>query len=141
MFCETFECLHHAESTHLKQQIRLLEQRLSDWIEKSNDPKVDIATETAREYLGYIGAMISWSKSGYISQHQADLVVFNANVCIEPNKKIWWGDLNVTEKSDNLQKLANALHKNVFVLYEMDAFGNDVPVMDRPARVFVPELQ
>ena len=37
------------------------------------------------------GRMISASKSGYMKRHPDNLVLFNANVFDEDNKKIWWG--------------------------------------------------
>ncbi len=133
------ECLHHAESMQLHQKNERL-RNLLRWIQIALDPNADVLKETVQEHLGRMGAMISWSKSDYVRRHPKELVVFNANVCIEPNKKIWWGDLNVTESGPQLQGLSNMLRKNVYVLYEMDArFENEAsPIMHRAASVFQP---
>ena len=100
----------------------------------------------AREILGPINPCIAWSKSEYCKNHKKDLVVFNANVCInEPEMKLWYGDLNVTEFSDKLQDLANKINKKVYVLNEQDAkwiFGTEEhPNFKNPEKVFMPDKE
>ena len=66
------------------------------------------------------GRMISASKSGYMKRHPDNLVLFNANVFDEDNKKIWWGDLDITEGISELVKIAAIENKTIFILSEMD---------------------
>lgn len=71
------------------------------------------------KHLGFPGAMISGSKSGYISRYPKNLAIFNANVCVGLNK-VWFGDLDITLSKNKLIDLAKELNDVVFVLYEMD---------------------
>jgi hypothetical protein len=63
--------------------------------------------------------MISSSKSGYRERYPKNLSIFNANVCTKEGK-IWYGDLDVTLKQDDLIALAADLEEDIYVLYEMD---------------------
>jgi len=72
----------------------------------------------------HLGRMISWSKSGYRSKHPDNNVVFNANIVTLENGKVWHGDLDVTVDEENLQKVANILGKNLYILSEMDCRFN-----------------
>ena len=65
--------------------------------------------EIAVKHLGYYGAMISGSKSGYTSRNSKNIAVFNSNVCLE-TKKIWWGDLDLTLSKDKLVELSKELN-------------------------------
>lgn len=96
-------------------------------------------TETAFNILGYPGRMISGSKSGYMTSHPNNQVVFNANVCTDAGK-IWFGDLDVTLDGEKLQQLANELHCKIYVLREHDGrFDNeDRPRLDKAAATFMP---
>jgi hypothetical protein len=79
------------------------------------DPWLD-----AQDILGYPGAMLSGSKTAPANQ----TVVWNANVVMEKDEKftkVWFGDLNLTRRKDDLLKLAQTLDAAVYVLYEMDA--------------------
>lgn len=78
------------------------------------------------EMLGHYGKMIGHSKSGYMNNNDKNLVVFNANICIKENGKIWYGDIDVTEEQEKLELLAVQLGTDVFVLRETDArFENE----------------
>lgn len=92
-----------------------------------------ILSNTVEKILGYCGKMISGSKSGYGKQFPNNLAVFNANVCTRKNGKIWYGDLDITKDEGKLKKLADELHCDVYVLYEMDArFENEkAPLFDK----------
>lgn len=73
-----------------------------------------------------MGRMISGSKSGYASEYPKNLVVFNANIIIPSRGKIWHGDLDVTRDYENLEKVAEALEENLYILGEHDArWGNE----------------
>jgi len=73
-----------------------------------------------------MGRMISGSKSGYRSMYPDNLVVFNANIVTKNRGKIWHGDLDVTLDYGNLEKIAEALKEDLFILYEMDGrFENE----------------
>jgi hypothetical protein len=96
--------------------------------------------EIAVKHLGYYGAMISGSKSGYGERNPKNLAVFNSNVCVGP-KKIWWGDLDLTLSKDKLLELSKELNDVVYVLYEMDGrFENeDAPLIDSYVVKFSPD--
>lgn len=82
-----------------------------------------------------MGRMISGSKSGYWEQHKDNIIVFNANIIIESKGKIWHGDLDVTLDEPNLQKVAQALEEDLYILGEHDArWGNE----DKPAKELIP---
>jgi len=81
------------------------------------------AWDTAKEFLGYPGRMLSGSKTAPKDQ----TVVWNANICTVEHGKIWFGDFNVTRESDKLIDLAARLDTRIFVLREHDArFENEL---------------
>lgn len=70
------------------------------------------------------GRLLSYSKSGYRRDNPESDVLFNANVYILGNGKVWWGDLDLTKEWDLLEKVAGTLGKSLYVLREMDGrFG------------------
>lgn len=77
----------------------------------------EVLKNTAQSILGIEGAMISASKSGYMRRNPDNKVVFNGCVCVGANN-IWWGDIDITKSADKLQKLADTLGEEVYVLYE-----------------------
>ena len=78
-----------------------------------------------REKLGVEGRMISGSKSFYRKLHPDNLVCFNANICID-NKKVWWGDVDLTLDKNILLEIAVLCNEDIYVLQEMDArFENE----------------
>lgn len=90
------------------------------------------------EKLGYPGAMISASKSGYMERNPKNLAVFNSNlIAVSEEKqlslfskpvaeKIWYGDIDITKSREKLKELSAELGKTLLVLYEMDArFENE----------------
>jgi hypothetical protein len=64
--------------------------------------------------------MISMSKTRYREAHPEHLAVFNANICLSPGRKVWHGDLDLTEDEPLLHDLARRTGTIVFVLYERD---------------------
>lgn len=90
------------------------------------------ATSKAREILGFPGAMISGSKSGYRQAYPKNLPIFNSNVVTEKGK-IWYGDIDLTLSESKLKELAKAINQTVYVLLEMDGrFENESsPRLDR----------
>lgn len=80
-------------------------------------------------HLGFIGRIISTSKSAYVTQHPNHAVIFNANLVIEKNgsaKKVWFGDIDLTEDERAIVGIANDIGCKVYVLREMDArFGEE----------------
>ena len=85
-----------------------------------------------KECLGWNGAMISGSKSGYLQSYPNNVVVFNSNICTEGGK-VWYGDIDITKSKDSLIKLAEALDSTLYVLLEMDGrFENEAePKVDK----------
>lgn len=102
------------------------------------------------EYLDYVaqvllgppGRMISTSKVWFRKRHPDHPAVFNANVCIAPPRKIWFGDLDLTEDEPRLAVLARALDTKVYVLNERDGrFGgrDENPLLERAVLVVAPD--
>jgi len=73
-----------------------------------------------------LGRMMSWSKSDYRHSYPKNLVVFNGNIVTEKTGKVWFGDLDITRSMEDLQKVADELQENLYVLKEMDCrFENE----------------
>jgi hypothetical protein len=76
--------------------------------------------------VGPSGRMISFSKSRYREAHPEHLAVFNASICLSPGRKVWHGDIDLTEDEPLLHGLARRTGTIVYVLYEHhDRFEND----------------
>lgn len=72
------------------------------------------------------GRIISHSKSHYLSQHENNFVLFNANVATRTNGKIWYGDLDITVSADDLVKWAVDQGEPLYIFREMDGrFENE----------------
>jgi hypothetical protein len=86
--------------------------------------------------------MISASKTGYCPKHPDRFPVFNANVCVEPAQKVWFGDLDLTTDEPKLVALARVLDLKIYVLYERDGRfggGDDEPLLDRAVYSVTPD--
>jgi hypothetical protein len=96
------------------------------------DPYVE-----ASNLLGYPGAMLSGSKQAAPERN----VVWNGNVFAN-KMKIWFGDISITEKTDELQTLANTLGVKIYVLREHDGrFDNEAnPLLDQAVATFEPVI-
>ena len=96
--------------------------------------------EIIRKRLGMEGKIISWSKSGYRKANPKNFVIFNSNICTN-EKKIWWGDIDITLSKDELVALAQELKETIYVLYEMDGrFDNEEhPLINNPIVIFEPD--
>lgn len=90
--------------------------------------------------LGFPGALLSQSKSGYAQRHPDNLVVFNANVCLD-NEKQWFGDIDVTKQREALVSLARETGMTVHVLRESDGrFENEMrPLISKAVYSVNPE--
>lgn len=83
-------------------------------------------TQVAADIIGPSARMISGSKSYYRSQHQRNVVYFNANIFTKEDGKIWYGDIDLTFDEGKLKQLAEKLGKEVFLLSEMSGrFDNE----------------
>lgn len=67
----------------------------------------------------HMGRMIAGSKSGYRKRHEGHDILFNANIFIPSEHKIWWGDLNITLDAIALQNCCNYLNEEMIVVSEM----------------------
>lgn len=67
-----------------------------------------------------LGRLVAFSKATYSKKHPNNLVLFNANILTLKGGKIWFGDLDITVDSDKLQKVANELNEELFILREFD---------------------
>jgi hypothetical protein len=70
--------------------------------------------------LGPPGQLITASHVWFDKLFPDHVAVFNANVCIAPPRKIWFGDIDLTEDERGLAVLAKALDTKVYVLNERD---------------------
>jgi len=95
---------------------------------KLHDYKLEPQNETLavlRKHGFNLSRMIAYSKSTYLSMHPEHQVVFNANI-FTPQGKAWWGDLDLTKDSENLQLAAADIGSTLYVLRESDGrFGNE----------------
>lgn len=97
-------------------------------------------TNIFSEYGLMISRMISGSKSGYLRNYPDNIVYFNANVIID-GKKVWHGDLDITNDKNKLYNISKNLEKELVILREMDArFENeDNPILDNYMVKFFPD--
>lgn len=97
-------------------------------------------TEKLCLVAGYMGAMISGSKSGYRNAYPENLAIFNANLCTNGGK-IWFGDIDITKKKDALCEFAKSEQTTLYVLYEMDGrFENEEkPLIEKAVVTFYPD--
>lgn len=90
--------------------------------------------------LGWAGRLLSGSKTGYRNSYPKNVIIFNANLCIEEGK-IWFGDIDITKSKDDLIEIATTTNRKIYVLYEMDGrFENENdPQLKKAVCVFYPE--
>lgn len=79
----------------------------------------------AHALLGHPGPAISPSQVWFNKCYPDHVAVFNANVCIAPNRRIWSGDLDLTEDLRRLAVLATGLDTAVYVLQQCDWHFSD----------------
>jgi hypothetical protein len=101
---------------------------------------MNLLTEQLSIAIGFPGCMISGSKSGYRAAHPDNFAIFNANICTNSGK-IWFGDIDLTLKKEDLCELAKAHAETLYVLYEMDGrFENEQsPLLEKAAITFLPD--
>lgn len=72
------------------------------------------------------GRMIAGSKSSYCERHPNNKIVFNANLFVLGEGKIWYGDIDLTLEENEFKNVASQLSKTLYVLREMDGrFENE----------------
>ena len=72
------------------------------------------------------GRMISGSKSEYRRRKPDNEVYFNSNIFVLGEGKIWWGDLDITEDREILQKISTDMGKSLHVIKELEGrFENE----------------
>jgi hypothetical protein len=93
------------------------------WLARTADETLlgEAPDQIAERILGPVGRMIAASKTRYGREHPDHLVVFNANVCVVPQGKLWHGDLDLTFDEELVAALAGAINDTVYVLYEQSA--------------------
>jgi len=64
------------------------------------------------------GRLIGHSKSQYREDYPDNIVIFNANIFVLGDGKIWYGDLDLTLDEKALKRVATQLGKDLFVLSE-----------------------
>ena len=65
--------------------------------------------DAALNLLGYVGTMLSSSKSMYGDRYRTHIIFFNANVYDSDGQKIWYGDIDLTKDRKNLEELAKKI--------------------------------
>lgn len=87
---------------------------------------LDIETETkVYAIMGWPGKMLSNSKSGYSEKYPTHATFYNGNLFTN-DKKIWFGDIDVTIDLPKLIEVAKILKTFIYVLKEMDGrFENE----------------
>jgi len=115
-----------------------INKKIQEFIDKiSPDPMTEIDIRKSmfiNETLGYAGKMISASKKNYNGK-----CVFNANLCTK-STKLWFGDIDLEKDTVKLQKIADELKENIYVLKEMDGrFENEKkPLIENAVLVIKP---
>lgn len=74
--------------------------------------------DAAREILGYMGKMLSASKTDYSKKHSKSTVFFNGNVYDSDGQKIWYGDIDLTRENKKIERLAKVLGESIYVTAE-----------------------
>jgi hypothetical protein len=99
--------------------------------------------DTCINFLGFMGTMVSASKSSYHDRNPTHQVFFNANLYDSKAAKLWYGDLDLTKSRDRVQALCNALGERIYVTREqpyrfVGMFGDDerltTDLLERDAR-------
>lgn len=92
---------------------------------------IDI-TDKIIEVLGITGRMISASKSRYIEDNPNGKPIFNANIAIEGEGKVWYGDIDVVKDEIALSTLYQIIGKPLYIFHEYDyRFENeDKPLIE-----------
>jgi hypothetical protein len=82
--------------------------------------------QTFRDNNFISGRMISYSKSTYRDRFPENEVYFNANIFVEGEGKVFYGDLDITKDRETLKQIASSIGKDLYVLSEMDGrFENE----------------
>lgn len=78
------------------------------------------------------GRMIGHSKSGYRDAHPDGMPIFNACIYDANAVQTWWGDLDIVEDMENLQKSSNDTGQTFYVTTEgyRSDFNKDVSKKD-----------
>jgi len=86
----------------------------------------------------HFGRLLSSGKTGPTGH----LMVWNGNIITEKYGKIWYGDLDITTESGELQEIADEIGDDLYILREHDArFENEYAGMkywrDKAVMVFI----
>lgn len=97
--------------------------------------RIDQIMESCVEFLG-IRSNLLGSKTTYRNNNPNNLIVFNSNLYIKYKHeyiKVWYGDIDITKKYQELIHLYQDIKLPFYILYEMDGrFNNeDQPNIDR----------
>lgn len=69
--------------------------------------------------LGDKGTLISFCESDYRRHHPDNIVVFNSNIIIN-NKRVWFGDIDITLSKEILMELSRETNNEIYILYQRD---------------------
>ena len=75
-------------------------------------------TEIIEKQLGTTGRMIAMSKSRYKEAHPKSIVYFNACIFDELLTEVWWGDVDLIEDKDKLEKIAEVAEQTFYLTTE-----------------------
>lgn len=85
--------------------------RLRNRVKDARLSRMDLY-DALNEHVGYVGRMLSGSKSG------PRTVYWNACVFTEDGRQVWYGDCDPTVEADKFQKAANAAGTTLLVTPE-----------------------
>jgi len=92
---------------------------------ETTDQKKDISRAFIDNKLT-IGRVLSMSKTSYQDKYPGNHVLFNANIFVLGEGKVWYGDIDITRDFDALHNIAVQIGKTLFILREMDGrFENE----------------
>ena len=78
-------------------------------------------------YEFYDARILAGEKWAYTSEHEDDLIIYNANVLMKDIGKVWYGDLNLTKDYLVLREIAEKLNTELYILWETDGrFGEEM---------------
>lgn len=73
-------------------------------------------TGIINEHIGALGRMLSQMKR----EPKGHVCVWNGNIIVG-DRKVWFGDIDLTKDAKNLQKCADEIGQPLYILREMDA--------------------
>jgi hypothetical protein len=85
----------------------------------------DYKYKDAFKRIGFnLGRLVAYNKAAYAARNPDHLIIFNASIFTLQSGKVWFGDLNINIDLNKLQRVADELKEELFILNEVDARFN-----------------